>query len=409
MSGAENKSFLSRTVSITRRLKNRLPVASAFLILFTVACASRLLGASQTVTLVAAPGSPLPIPANCVAIADFNRDGHQDLLLTVGTRLQTYFGDGSGKFRTTPDRDLEMGERTTEMAIGDVNGDGQLDVVTADHDRYSVSVFLGNGQGGFAPAPGSPFWPKHGQHPHTHGLLLADLNKDGKLDLVTANNADGDIAVMLGDGRGGFATAKESVFPCGPSPYPIAAADVDGDGNLDILVPNSKPGVRTMTVLLGNGKGEFKPAPTSPIKTGDDDVYFVATGDLNGDGRPDAFLSNNHNDHATIQFNDGNGSFRALPPLRMGNRGWYLAFVDFDHDGKPDLIAVTENSVRVFFGDGRGGFRADPLVVPSGGKGCWKLALGDLNEDGTLDVATPNVESHDLTILLSGKSPAQRQ
>ena len=93
----------------------------------------------------------------------------------------------------------------------------------------------------------------------------------------------------------------------------------------------------------------------------------------------------------------------------MGNRGWHLAFLDFDLDGKADLIAVTETSVRVFFGDGRGGFRTVPLIVPSGGKGCWKLALGDLNEDGIPDVVTPNVESHDLTILLSHKMPGQRQ
>src|SRR5205807_1997627 len=117
------------------------------------------------------------------------------------------------------------------------------------HDRYSVSVFLGDGKGNFAPAPGSPFWPKHGDHPHTHGLLLCDVNNDRKLDLITANNADGDVAVMLGDGRGGFTSAKNSVFPCGLSPYPIAAADLNGDGNLDLLIPNSKPGLCTLTVL----------------------------------------------------------------------------------------------------------------------------------------------------------------
>jgi len=214
---------------------------------------------------------------------------------------------------------------------------------------------------------------------------------------------------MLGDGRGGFVSPPEASFPCGPSPYPPAAADVNGDGNLDILIPNSQPGVRTMTVLLGNGKGHFAPAPSSPIKTGEDDVYFVAVGDLNGDGKLDAFLSNNHNDHATILLNEGNGRFTQSRPLSMGNRGWHLAFLDFDLDGKADLIAVTETSVRVFFGDGRGGFRSDPLIVPSGGKGCWKLALGDLNEDGIPDLVTPNVESHDLTILLSHKSPGQRQ
>src|SRR5256885_8318634 len=111
---------------------------SAFLILLTAAFAPSAPSVAANVTLVHAPGSPLPINATCVAIADFNRDGHQDLLLTVGTHLQTWFGDGTGKFRATFDRDLDMRERASEMSIGDVNGDGQLDVVTADHDRYSV-------------------------------------------------------------------------------------------------------------------------------------------------------------------------------------------------------------------------------------------------------------------------------
>jgi hypothetical protein len=360
----------------------------------------------STGALVPAPGSPFAINANCVAIADVNGDRHQDLILTVGTHLQTHFGDGAGNFKLAPDNDLDTHERATELALGDVNGDGNVDVVLADHDRYSVSVFLGDGKGGFAPAPGLPFWPMRGPHPHTHGLLLCDVNNDGKLDLITANNADADIAVMLGDGRGGFTSAAKSVFPCGPSPYPMAAVDVNGDGNLDILVPNSKPGLQTMTVLLGNGKGEFAPAPGSPVKTPGDDVYFVTTGDLVGDGRQlYALLSNNHNDHATILIKDARGNFKLAPnsPLRMGNRGWQMAIVDFDRDGKPDLIAVTETGVRVFFGDGRGGFRPDPLVVPSGGKGCWKLAMGDLNEDGIPDVATPNVETQNLTILLSHK------
>jgi hypothetical protein len=355
--------------------------------------------------LVAAPGSPLKIAANSVATGDFNGDRHVDLLLAVGTHLQTHFGDGTGAFRAAADKDFDMKERASEMAVADVNRDGRPDAVVGDHDRYSVSVYLADGRGGFAPAPGSPFWPKRGDHPHTHGLALCDVNGDGKIDVVTANNADGDVAVMLGDGRGGFATgAGRSTFACGPSPYPFAAADVNGDGKVDLLVPNSKPGVRTMTVLLGDGKGAFAPAASSPVKTAGDDVYFVAAGDVNGDGHPDAVCSNNENDHATLLINDGRGNFTPAPgsPIAMGNRGWHIAIVDFDRDGKVDLLAATEHSVRVLFGDGRGGFRGrEALVVPSGGRGCWKLAVADLNEDGTPDVVTPNVESRDLTILLS--------
>jgi len=291
--------------------------------------------------------------------------------------------------------------------VADVNGDGKLDVITGDHQVYSVCVFLGDGTGKFAPAPLSPFWPRRGEHPHTHSLLVLDVNHDGKPDIITANNADNDIAVMLGDGKGGFASAAKSVFPCGPSPYPLAAADVNEDGHIDILVPNSKPDLSEMTVMLGNGKGEFAKSASSPVKIPAParDVYYVAVADLNGDGHIDVLLDGNHDDCASILLGDGKGNFKPAPqsPLRTGNRGWRMVVMDYDHDGTKDLVSVNEKDIRIHWGDGRGWFKPNPLIVPSGGKGCWKMAIGDLNEDGFLDVVTPNVETQNLTILLSNK------
>src|SRR5204862_7736744 len=132
MSKSEKRCWMSRRrqtypVQLRKQLYLR-----GLVLPFIVGSATCAVDAAPKVTLVAAPGSPLPLSATCVAIADLNRDGHQDLLLTVDTHLQTCFGDGSGKFRSTSDRDLNMGERASEMAIGDVNGDGKLDVVTAD-------------------------------------------------------------------------------------------------------------------------------------------------------------------------------------------------------------------------------------------------------------------------------------
>jgi len=362
--------------------------------------------AAQSVSLTPAPNSPLPIVAYCVAIADVNSDHHQDLIVTA-EHLQVYLGDGSGKFRTTPDFDIDTKGHATELAVADVNADGKLDVVTADHQVYSVLVFLGDGRGKFAPAPNSPFWPRRGEHPHTHGLLVVDVNNDRKLDIITANNADNDIAVMLGDGRGGFSSAAKSVFACGPSPYPLTAADVNEDGNIDVLVPNSKPDLATMTVMLGDGKGGFSPTASSPVKIPAPALgaYYVAAGDLNKDGHVDVLLDGNDDDCASVLLGDGRGNFKPAPnsPLHMGNRGWNMAVIDYDHDGTLDLVSVNEKDVRIHWGDGQGWFKPNPLIVPSGGKGCWKLAMGDLNEDGILDVVTPNVESRNLTILLSAK------
>lgn len=376
------------------------------LVLIASLAAPAAFAAGQTVALKAAPNSPLPVNAYAVAIADVNGDRHQDLIVTA-EHLQIFLGDGSGKFRSAPDFDLDTGGHQTELAVADVNGDGKLDVLTADHQVYSVCVFLGDGKGKFAATPLSPVWPRRGEHPHTHALLVIDVNNDRKPDIITANNADNDIAVMLGDGKGGFSSAGNSVFPCGPSPYPLAAADVNEDGNIDILVPNSKPDLSEMTVMLGNAKGEFAKTSASPIKIPPParDVYYVAAADVNGDGHVDVLLNGNHDDCASVLLGDGKGNFKPAPqsPLRMGNRGWNMVVMDYDHDGTMDLVSVNERDVRIHWGDGRGWFKANPAIVPSGGKGCWKMAMGDLNEDGFLDVVTPNVETQNLTVLLSGK------
>src|SRR5437868_5495939 len=255
----------------------------------------------------AAPGSPIAVaggPQN-LAIGDVNNDGKPDLVIAcVKDSIAVLLGDGAGGFRAAPGSPVKLTHSPGEMALGDINGDGNLDLALTDHDSYAVTVLLGDGKGGFAPAPGSPVATKQGRHPHTHGLALADVNRDGKLDLITANNDDNDVAVLLGDGKGGFTPAPGSPFAVGPSPYPLAVGDVNGDGSLDIVAPNSKPGERTVTVLLGDGKGGFRPAKGSPFPTAGQ-AYYVALGDVNGDGKPDLVVPHNDDGRVTVLLGDG--------------------------------------------------------------------------------------------------------
>jgi hypothetical protein len=352
----------------------------------------------------AAPGSPLVVaggPQN-IAVGDVNHDGKPDLVVACAKgHVAVLLGDGKGGFAPAPGTPVKLAIRPGEMALGDVNGDGHLDLALADHDLYAVTVLLGDGKGGFAPAPGSPFAMKQGEHPHTHGLALVDVNGDGALDLLTVNNDDNDVAVLLGDGKGGFRPAPGSPFAVGPSPYPLAVGDVNGDGRPDIITPSSKPGERTVTVLLGDGRGGFKPAPGSPVATAGQ-AYFVALGDVNGDGRPDLVVAHNDDGRVTVLLGDGRGGFRPAPssPVDLGSRAWGVVVADVNRDGKPDLVAATGDAVRVLLGDGRGSFRAAPGSPFAAGKGAWRLAVADLNGDGKLDVAATGVESDRVTVLL---------
>jgi hypothetical protein len=261
---------------------------------------------------------------------------------------------------------------------------------------------LGSGNGQFTPAPGSPFVTrKPGKRPHTHALATGDLNGDGKLDLVTANNEDDDVSVLLGDGTGRFACAPESPFPVGRSPYPVALADVNRDHKLDIIAPNSAPDVRTLTVLLGNGYGAFRPAPQSPFPTAGG-AFFVAVADVNSDRLPDLIATHSEDSRVTLLLGNGQGGFKpaATSPVELGNPAWGIVARDLNGDGQIDLAAAGENAVAVLIGDGHSAFKPVKGSPFRTGKGSWRLALADFNDDGKLDIIAGNVESDDISLLL---------
>ncbi len=360
---------------------------------------------AQSVDYKPALSSPLRIPGgghNFVA-GDVDKDGHIDLVVAENKKLTVMLGDGKGGFAAAPAPPTPVIGVAGEMLLADLNGDGVLDFAGSHHDRYEVVVLLGRGDGTFTNASGSPFSARApGKRPHTHALAAADVNRDGTLDLITANNEDGDISVLLGDGKGGFRRARGSPFPCGPGPYPVAIADVNGDRNLDIVVPNTAPGPTTITVLLGDGRGEFRPAPRSPFKA-NDRAYFVAVADLNDDGKPDIVATHDDATIATLHLGDGKGNFvqASNSPLELGNRGYSVVAVDLNRDGKIDLAFGAEHGVAVFLGDGRGGFQRVASSPFRAGRGTWRIEVVDVNHDGKPDLIADNVESNDITILLA--------
>jgi hypothetical protein len=247
---------------------------------------------------------------------------------------------------------------------------------------------------------------KVGQHPHTHGLALTDMNRDDKLDLVTVNSTDNDVSIAFGDGRGGFTRAPGSPFAVGPSPYPMGVGDVNGDGQLDIVATATATGPsraqqlplsRALTLLLSDGRGSFR-SSRLPIRTGE--PWYAIVTDLNGDRKPDIAVTHHDQSQLTVMIGDGRGGFVEAPasPFDFGHQAFHAVVGDANRDGKTDVIAAAGDSVRLMLGDGRGGFAPGPSVPT--GRGTWRLDTADLNRDGKMDLVTSNNESRSVSVFL---------
>jgi hypothetical protein len=265
-------------------------------------------------TFTQATNSPIALGNTtfAVVVGDFNRDGKADLDVLSGYYNGTvtiFLGNGDGTFTQAAGNPTAAGNPsgTNEAAvIGDFNGDGIPDLAVAN-DAGSVTILLGNGDGTFTPASGGPI--TMGETPLS--LAVGDFNGDGILDFATVNFDNANISIFLGNGDGTFTQAAGSPIPVGSYPYAISAADFNKDGKIDLAVANSaytSSSTGTVTILLGNGDGTFTQAADSPVTVGYG-PRSAAVGDFNGDGIPDLAVANNYNDTVTILLGNGDGTF----------------------------------------------------------------------------------------------------
>src|SRR5258706_356331 len=260
--------------------------------------------------------------------------------------------------------------------------------MTSGSATATVSVFLGNGNGSFGVRT------DFGTGPYPHGLAIDDVNGDGRLDLVTANNPR-TVSVLLGNGDGSFGAKHD--FSTVDYAEGVVIGDLNGDGIPDLATQNYRgsglPG--TISVLIGNGDGSFGAANTSIGSWSDaSNPASLAIGDLNGDGKRD-LVATNYEGYGLVSvlLGSGNGTFvrtefvAAVTPFAV-------AIADINLHGKPDLVTTNGTNVAVLLGNGDGTF-APPTSFPANGDPTG-LAIGDVNNDGRLDVVTSHTSDYSL-------------
>ena len=336
-----------------------------------------------------------------VLATDFDNDGYLDLI-TVDQQtapngdiaLMKGFGDGT--FRKVTG--VVSGAHPSGMSYADVNADGKPDLVVTNLTSQEVGVHLNNGAGGFGakistPIVGTP-----------SGLATGDWNGDGKVDVAVLNGAQSTIMILLGDSTGRFPTMRQT-FAVGSSSKSIATADFNRDGKADLVVVNNT--TNAVQIFRGDGTGLFALNSTLTPGTG---PLAVAIGNFNNDKDAsnkdilDLAVANNASDTVSIFLGTAAGGFGAPTTLSPGFGPRGLAIADLDKDGKLDLVVTLgkisqEGQVAIMTGNGTGGFAlTNTLFV---GPAPNFATTGDFNRDGNLDVVTVNNTGNTMSILQS--------
>jgi hypothetical protein len=282
---------------------------------------------------------------------------------------------GTGAFPTGSQ--VNVGQYPDGMALGDLDGDGDLDLLAAQFSSRSntVSVRFNNGAGHFSGSQQVVV----GNAPKR--VVLGDVDGDGDLDMLTANQGSSTVSVRLNDGAGTFGGGSE----IGVDTYPtrVALGDLDGDGDLDLLVATY---TGLLNVRLNDGTGTFHPGQSVRAQVS---VTDAVLGDVDGDGDLDVLATNFIPETVSVRLNDGTGTFSSTLEIATPSPQSLVAG-DVDGDGDLDMLvtSISTSTARIYLNTGPGAFTFSQSVPV--GIGPTNAALGDVDGDGDLDLLTAN-------------------
>jgi len=416
------------------RLLSRQSKAAALIAAHQRATSMRPMNGSQSFNPYGLPGIQLrptlpggEIPTSVVT-GDFNKDGIQDFVVAnaLTNDLWLYLGKGDGTFQLPRVIPLSKGLTPIYLATADLRGNGTLDLVVSESDTSTIGVLLGNGDGTFG------YETEYTLPQPPLALVIADFNKDGKLDIAASMSAETDdfpvIALLTGDGTGNFSgptiSHRSALWSYGSG---LAAADVNGDGLPDLLLidQDSQGSGTGATIYLNNGDGTFSAGQNIVQNSPESASQDGRLADVNEDGCPDALIADEIGG-VWVALGDCNGRFGTPTLIRTGESNAAIQVADVNGDGHLDIVmstfpGLTESfgaiglssamagpgltsgdTVVVLLGDGKGNFSVARNYLGPGQS--TSLAVADFNGDGHPDIVTANNDTDSMSVYLNDGS-----
>src|SRR5579872_2316915 len=332
---------------------------------------------------------------NGIVTADFNGDSIQDLAVANqgSNTISILLGNGDGTF--TAGAALNTGNQPGALVAADFNGDGIMDLAVADSADSRILVFLGKGDGTFIAANTSDcnLISMCTNSVHPVAMAVGDFNGDGNVDLAVINRSISTVSILFGVGDGTF--RLQSATPVAMSgPTAIAAGDFNGDGITDLAI--NSPGTNAVVILLGRNTGIFKSSGTIPVTA----PGRLIAADFNNDQKIDLAVLSPGASTVTVFSGNGDGTFQAGVPYATGAGPQSILVGDFNADGYLDLMTANSgaNSISLLAGTAAGTFLTHS-DAPAGGNPLW-LTSGGFNGNGKLDVAVTDTTGNSISIFL---------
>jgi hypothetical protein len=326
-----------------------------------------------------------------VTSADLDGDGDIDLATANGgsSNVSILLNNGNGTY--APRVDYSSGNTTYSITSADLDGDGDIDLVTTNYNSATVSVLFNNSNGTFAPR----VIYSTGIEPSS--ITAVDFDDDGYIDLAVTNGSSNTISILFNNSNGTFAPKID--YSVGSAPVSASADDFDGDGDIDIVVANAY--VDYISVLLNNGDGTFAPKVDFPI-TAASYPTSITSADLDGDGDIDLAVSTLYSKTVSVLLNNGDGTFAPKVDFPTGlDFTQKIISTDLDRDGYIDLVVVSSqaNYVSILSNNGDGTFA--PKVDFPTGQFSKSVTASDFNGDGYPDLATASAGSSTVSIFIN--------